>query len=243
MNEKKSNGFAALILSAAVVIVAVLGVKLAGGSAVTAQPSQPDVSGEIQGDAGKYAPGTYTATEKGFQGDVTVTVTIGEGDVITDVQMVGPDETPALGGAALEQLQAAMLENQQVPADAVSGATFSSSAAIKAAQSCLDQAAAAVSAEGGAAGSAYKAGVYTHTEKGFQGDVTVTITIGDDGVITDVVIEGASETPALGGMAMEQMQAYILDNQAAPVDAVSGATFTSNAVIAAAAACLDEAAN
>ena len=75
MNEKKNTGFAALILSLIVVVVAVLAVKFAGGTAASAVKPAPGPEVTPGGDetpAGKYGVGTYTSTVKGFQGDVTV---------------------------------------------------------------------------------------------------------------------------------------------------------------------------
>ena len=250
MNEKKNNGFAALILSLVVVVVAVLAVKFAGGTAANAvKPGPgPEVTpGESDAPAGKYGVGTYTSTAKGFNGDVTVTITIGEGDVIADVVIEGAGETPALGGVAMEKLQTKIKETQSVEVDAMTGATFTSNAVITAAADCMAQAEAAAG-NGGAAGEgqaagAYKPGTWTASSKGFNGDVTVTITIGEDGAIADVKIEGAGETPALGGVAMEKLQGKIKDAQSAEVDVMTGATFTSKAVIAATADCLAQAAN
>ena len=39
---------------------------------------------------GKYTPGTYSATDEGFGGDVTVTITVDENS-ITDVKIDAPD--------------------------------------------------------------------------------------------------------------------------------------------------------
>jgi len=251
MNEKKNNGFAALILSLVVVVVAVLAVKFAGGTAaanaVKPGPGPEVTPGESDAPAGKYGVGTYTSTAKGFAGDVTVTITIGEGDVIADVVIKGDAETPALGGAAMEKLAAKIKDSQSVEVDAMTGATFTSKAVIAAAADCMAQAEAAAG-NGGAAGEgeaagAYKPGTYTATSKGFAGDVTATITIGEDGAIAEVKFEGPSETPALGGAAMEKLQGKIVDAQSAEVDGMTGATFTSKAAIAAAADCLAQAAN
>ena len=214
MNEKKSNGFAAVILSVVVALVAVFGVKFAGGTAALSEETPGG------GSEGGFTAGTYTATEDGFNGDVTVTITFGDDGTITDVVIDGPGETPEFGGNAITELQASILENQAVPTDVVSGASVTSGAAA-----------------GSSAG-----GTYTATEKGYGGDVTVTMTVDGEGTITDVVIEGPDETPGIGAAAIEQIQADILENQAVPTDVVSGATYSSNAAIAAAQSCLDQAA-
>ncbi|MBE5797049.1 MAG: flavocytochrome c [Clostridiales bacterium] len=77
----------------------------------------------------------------------------------------------------------------------------------------------------------------TGSAKGFGGDVTVTITV-TDGVITDVKAEGADETPGVGTPALEQLPAAMKAGNTVNVDIVSGATFTSNAVLEAAKAAL-----
>ncbi len=73
----------------------------------------------------------------------------------------------------------------------------------------------------------------TGTAKGFAGDVTVTVTL-TDGKITDVKAEGKDETPGVGTPALEQLPAAMMAGNTVNVDAVSGATFTSNGVIEAA---------
>lgn len=83
-----------------------------------------------------------------------------------------------------------------------------------------------------------KEGTYEATEKGFGGDVTVKVTVDKDGKVTAVDVEADSETPDLGGKAAPKIAQDILDNQSLAVDAVSGATITSDAVLAAAEAAL-----
>lgn len=69
--------------------------------------------------------------------------------------------------------------------------------------------------------------------KGYAGDVKVSLTIeGND--ITNVDIEADSETPTIGGKAAEQLKEMIEKSNSTNVDAVTGATLTSNAVIEAA---------
>ena len=76
----------------------------------------------------------------------------------------------------------------------------------------------------------YVAGTYTGTGSGFGGNVVATITV-DGSKITDVVLEGANETPSIGGAALETLKEAVLKAQSAEVDAVTGATVTSNGVI------------
>jgi len=88
-----------------------------------------------------------------------------------------------------------------------------------------------------AAPAAGKSGDFTATAKGFGGDVTVTVTL-TNGKITAVKAVGAGETPAIGGTALEKLPTAMVEANSTQVDGVSGATFTSKAVLEAAAAAL-----
>lgn len=50
-----------------------------------------------------FTSGTYEATAKGFGGDVTVTITVSDNE-ITEVNIKGDAEAPALGGVAVETM-------------------------------------------------------------------------------------------------------------------------------------------
>ena len=78
------------------------------------------------------------------------------------------------------------------------------------------------------------------TAKGFAGDVTVTLAV-TDGVLTEVTAEGPEETEGVGSVALEDLPAAMLKTNSITVDAMSGATFTSNAILEAAAAALESA--
>lgn len=71
------------------------------------------------------------------------------------------------------------------------------------------------------------------TEAGFGGDVTVALTV-EDGVVTNVEITGNSETSTIGGAAIPVLAEAILEAQSPYVEAVSGASVTSGAVLTAA---------
>ncbi len=88
--------------------------------------------------AGIYNPGTYTASEFGFGGDVTATVTVDDNN-ITSVTITGPDETETIGGAALSKL-AENAKAKGADMDGVSGATVTSEAAKAAVKAALAKA-------------------------------------------------------------------------------------------------------
>ena len=71
------------------------------------------------------------------------------------------------------------------------------------------------------------------TAKGFGGDVVVNVVV-EDGVITSVVAEGTLETAGIGSNAIEQLPAIIVEKQSVAIDGITGATFSSTAVLSAA---------
>ncbi|MDO4546478.1 MAG: FAD-dependent oxidoreductase [Clostridia bacterium] len=85
----------------------------------------------------------------------------------------------------------------------------------------------------------YTPGTYSTSATG-MGEVTVTMTF-DANSITEVIVNTANETPGIGQNLGEAFAQQILEAQSAQIDAVSGATVTSNAVATAAAACIAQA--
>ncbi|NLL82524.1 MAG: FMN-binding protein [Tissierellia bacterium] len=80
----------------------------------------------------------------------------------------------------------------------------------------------------GCGGSSLKDGTYTGEGEGMAPlKVEVTVT---DGKIADVKVTEEDETPDFSGPALEQIPALIVEKNSTDVDAVSGATITSNAI-------------
>ena len=97
-------------------------------SVSTAPPHTEETMGESTVESGVYTAGTYTGEAMGYGGTVTVTITT-DASSITDVKVTGDQETPAVGGAALETLAEQIKKAQSVEIDGVSGATLTSNAA------------------------------------------------------------------------------------------------------------------
>lgn len=81
--------------------------------------------------------------------------------------------------------------------------------------------------------SAVKAGTYTATEKGFGGDVTVKVTVSENGSVSAIDVDASKETPTVGGQAAPKLAKSIVDAQSLKVDTISGASVTSAAVLTA----------
>ena len=75
--------------------------------------------------------------------------------------------------------------------------------------------------------------VLTGEAEGFGGPIKAELTV-EDGKIVGLMLTGADETPAIGGVAMETLQqAIVAAGSHVDVEAVSGATWTSKGVFAA----------
>ncbi len=82
-------------------------------------------------------------------------------------------------------------------------------------------------------------GSYEATAQGYGGDVTVTLIL-ENGALTGVTAVGDSETESIGGRALKLMPESMIAAGSIEVDGVSGATYTSNAILEAAAAALEQ---
>jgi len=79
---------------------------------------------------------------------------------------------------------------------------------------------------------AMTAGTYEAAAKGFHGDVKIAVTV-DTEKITAIEVLEQSETEGIGTIAIEKLPAAVLEAQTIAVDAVGGATVTSDALKAA----------
>lgn len=87
---------------------------------------------------------------------------------------------------------------------------------------------------------AYTPGTYTATYPGINGPVPVTVTF-DKTKITKVVVGTNKETVGIGQQAVEKLPGAIVARQSALVNVVSGATLTSNAIVAGVKDCIRQA--
>ena len=83
-------------------------------------------------------------------------------------------------------------------------------------------------------------GDFTGTAQGLGGDVTVTLTL-KDGKIVGCTATGDKETEGIGSKVIDTFPGIVAESGSIAVDAISGATVTSNAFVAAAEAALTEA--
>ena len=94
----------------------------------------------------------------------------------------------------------------------------------------------------GSTSSIYKDGVYEGTSSGYNGNITVKVTIKNDVITNLVVIDTVDNSPFVD-TAISGIFDAILNSQSPDVDTVSGATFSSKGLISAVKAALKNAKN
>ena len=85
-----------------------------------------------------FNPGTYQGSAPGFNGDVTMEVTVDAGRIL-GVRVVSQNDTPEISGLAYERIPAAIVAGQTLAVDIVSGATYSSQGIINAVSAALEK--------------------------------------------------------------------------------------------------------
>lgn len=179
----------------------------------------------------------FEGTAKGYGGDVVVKVTF-EGDKIVKVEAVGESETAGVGSNAIEQLPQKIVEANGVEVDSISGATVTSNAIIEATKKAIK-----LKNNDNNTTVAFKPGTYTGTSKGYKGDITVEVEVDETNIKSVTIVEqgdtygigyGMDETP------VEVLPVKIVETQGLGVDTVTGATTTSNGILTAVAAAVEQ---
>ena len=182
---------------------------------------------------------TFVAEEQGFGGTVTAYVTVDDNGKISDVKLVGPNETIGKGSVAIEELPARIIEAGSTDIDGIAGATMTSDAIKKAVDAALEGKVAAEAPE--AAEIRFAPGTYSGSAFGFCSMVTVEAEFSEDAIVSVKVTDNSGETPYLRDLAAEKIPAEIVEYQSLNVDSVTGATWGSNAIINAVADCVEQA--
>jgi fumarate reductase flavoprotein subunit len=117
-----------------IVLVTVLGTLCIVGACASASKTR-----------GAFVAGTYTATEQGMAGNITVEVVFSS-TKIESVRVLQHNETPGIGDIAVDQLPGRIVEHQSLAIDGIAGATISSTAILRAVEDCAGQAGADLAA-------------------------------------------------------------------------------------------------
>ena len=198
---------------------------------------------------GNFQNGIYTGTGEGYRGKVTVTVKVADGK-ITELILDDYADDKSYMERAKNRIFQEMISRQNTDVDTVSGATYSSNGLIEAVNKALEneegEGKKPEQEESEDKQSFIEAGrfqnltdgIYTGSADAFRGDVEVQVTV-EKQKVTDISILSYCDTeeyffraaPAV----IEQMKA----EQSLNVDAVSGATYSSNGIIHAVANALE----
>ena len=206
-----------------------------------------------------YKDGTYTGSATGFGGRLSVRVTVSDGRIST-IDVTSHNETSSYYSKAKKVLSR-MISAQSTNVDTVSGATYSSVGLINAVRNALSK------AGGGASGvqdtyetiptmtdmeretkapletidekEGWRDGTYTGTAEGFVDDIVVEVVV-EGGRITSIKVTSQDETPEFYEKAVTLLD-QMLSGQTTNVDAVSGATYSSEGIIGAVRAALKDA--
>jgi len=188
--------------------------------------------GVAQDEVELPAADTLTASAKGLLSDVKVTITLNADGTIATMTVDASGETEAIAKPCTEDTFLAQFIGKAGPfeaAEVVSGATFTSNAVIEAVNSLFPTQDMATGTE-----EVPVASELTASAKGLLSDVKVTVTLNADGTIATMVVDASGETEAIAKPCTEDAFLAQFIGKAGPfegAEVVSGATFTSNAVI------------
>lgn len=187
-----------------------------------------------------YADGVYVGSSRGYGGAVRVQVTMENGS-ITEVEILDASHETKQFLWRAKRLLTTVVETQSWEVDAVSEATYTSRGILGAVQNALTgevvnnplppqpKPAATLVVEEFTAPSVYLDGIYTAEATGFEGQITVQVTVAED-KITDITILSAEDEEEYLSRAKQVIPA-ILEGQSPNVDTVSGATYSSTGIL------------
>ena len=184
-----------------------------------------------------------TATAAGYDGnEITVNVT-DENGVITSLTVDASTQTPGLGQKCAEEAFTAQFIGKSAPLtlgegiDAVASATITSQAVVDAVNSLYAAAEPVEEPTEAPAATEAPAKAQSLTVKGWHDGVVVTVEVDQNLVITALTVDASGEFYALGGKCADEAFTSQFIGKSAPltlgvdIDAVTGATLTSQAVV------------
>lgn len=192
--------------------------------------------------AAAFQPGTYTATVDGRNGPLTVEVEFSAA-AIEKVTVLEHQETEVISDGAIAKIPGAIVDAQSVKVDSISGATITSEAIVMAVSDCIAQAggnADALTAVEVAYEKKLTPGAYQATRHGHHSDVVVETVVTED-TIESVNIIWEGETYNIADTAFNSIPSDIVAYQSIGLDSITGATYTSRAILDAVEDCLNQA--
>ena len=210
------------------------------------QAKEQAVGSEVSTD--NLRDGEYEGTATGYGGPLTVRITIKDGK-LTDIKVISQTETPEYFNKAKAVIDK-ILSSGSVDVDSVSGATISSNAIKKAVADALHKAGSkqkakisiakndvskANSRRGNAGGTFsiantnLKDGVYAGTGQGFNGPISVRVTVSGGNVVNVEILSYSDDAPYFNRA--KAVISKMIGKQGSSIDTVSGATYSSRGII------------
>lgn len=196
---------------------------------------------------GQYSDGDYTGSADGYRGTTTVQVTVQNG-FITDIEVISTGDDAQFFNLSKSAVISDIISSQSTEVSAVTGATYSSNSIMNAVADALDihfsvsTDESAVSSEPTAEQSSAETnsepvvsandtdGVYSGSGTGYRGEITVSVVV-SGGLITVIDIQSYQDDREYFERASDTVAEQIINTQSVEVDAVSGATFSSNGIM------------
>lgn len=257
MSEQSKNAIVAGTLSCAMIaggyyLGDFTGTKL-NGSGLSSYTQASDLTAGV---AAGIADGTYSGSGQGFRGQTDVSVTVADG-IITNISVTATSDNDEYINKASSGVISDIISNQSTDVDTVTGATYSSNGIISAVKNALESAGSvssptatlqqsestqetivpteeessvteATASSAAISGSGeWTDGTYTGSGTGLRGTTTVKVTV-SGGKITDISVVSYQDDQRFFEKASSTIISEIIEAQSVDVDAVSGATYSSN---------------
>ena len=253
MNKKCIKGAIAFIVAVAVTVVMVYSTvqTVEKRNSIAKQQAKEQAKEQAAGSevsTDNLRDGEYEGTATGYGGPLTVRITIKDGK-LTDIKVISQTETPEYFNRAKAVIDN-ILSSGSVDVDSVSGATISSNAIKKAVADALRKAGSKQKAKisiakndvskansrranaGGTfsiANTGLKDGVYTGTGQGFNGPISVRVTVSGGNIVNVEILSYSDDAPYFNRA--KAVISKMIGKQGSSVDTVSGATYSSRGII------------
>ena len=217
---------------------------------LTREKTADSVEKTAENDAvGNFQDGIYTGNGEGYRGTMSVTVKVANGK-ITELILDDYVDDKSYMERAKNKIFQEMIGSQNTDVDTVSGATYSSKVLIEAVNKALgkeeDESKETESKESEEKQSFIEAGrfrnltdgIYTGSADAFRGDVEVQVTV-ENQKVKNISILSYCDTEEYFFKAAPIVIQQMEDEQSLNIDAVSGATYSSNGIIHAVANALE----
>ena len=201
-------------------------------------------------DASNLKGGVYTGSGQGFRSVITVAVTVSGGKIVAIEIVSAGDDEPYFSNA--KRLISSVVAAQSTSVDTISGATYSSKGILVAIKNALEQSAGQAKSSSATSpasppatsdkghvtlsptetpASGYIDGTYYGEGEGYKSAIRVAVTIAN-GRISQIDIVSQGDDAAYFSRA-QSLVSSIVSKQTTAVDTVSGATFSSEGILAA----------